>query len=373
MTYTARRMRITFIVTADNFAGGNRVVALYAQELQQRGHEVTMVGPTLTGPTARQRMRRALNGLSHGSFGMVRQALEPVREVHGFLAQGKVPYRKVTRPGPILDADVPDGDVVVATWWKTAQWVSNLSIRKGVKAYFMQDYGAPGQPLEKLIETWRLGLDMITIAHWLEELVLSHVPDARIATVENAVDSELFRQPPRGMPTTPTVGFLYRELESKGFDTVVDAYRLARETVGNLHLLAFGSLPRERYKYLPNEAEYVFRPADSDLPSLYGRCTAWIFPSRREGFGLPILEAMACGTPVIATRAGAAPEAIGRAGGWLVEPGDARAMAAAMVEASTLEDASWQELSRRARSSVESYTWPDAGALFEQRLAALCR
>jgi glycosyltransferase involved in cell wall biosynthesis len=64
---------------------------------------------------------------------------------------------------------------------------------------------------------------------------------------------------------------------------------------------------------------------------------------------------------------------IGRAGGWLVEPGDARAMAAAIVEACTLEEASWQELSRRARSSVEGYTWSDTCAMFEQRFAALCR
>jgi glycosyltransferase involved in cell wall biosynthesis len=60
---------------------------------------------------------------------------------------------------------------------------------------------------------------------------------------------------------------------------------------------------------------------DEDLPALYRGALALIFPSLMEGFGLPPLEAMACGTPVVASRSGAIPEVLGNAG-LLVDPLD---------------------------------------------------
>jgi glycosyltransferase involved in cell wall biosynthesis len=69
---------------------------------------------------------------------------------------------------------------------------------------------------------------------------------------------------------------------------------------------------------------------DADLPALYGGAAAVVLPSLEEGFGLPALEAMACGAPVIASRRGALPEVVGDAG-VLVEPEDEGALAAALA------------------------------------------
>jgi glycosyltransferase involved in cell wall biosynthesis len=70
--------------------------------------------------------------------------------------------------------------------------------------------------------------------------------------------------------------------------------------------------------------------ADADLPALYGGADLVVQPSLEEGFGLPALEAMACGTPVVASRRGALPEVVGDAG-LLVEPEDERALTAALA------------------------------------------
>jgi glycosyltransferase involved in cell wall biosynthesis len=69
---------------------------------------------------------------------------------------------------------------------------------------------------------------------------------------------------------------------------------------------------------------------DDDLPALYGGAATVVVPSLEEGFGLPALEAMACGAPVVASRRGALPEVVGDAG-VLVDPEDERALAGALA------------------------------------------
>jgi len=69
--------------------------------------------------------------------------------------------------------------------------------------------------------------------------------------------------------------------------------------------------------------------SEADLLELYRGAAAFIYPSLYEGFGLPVLEAMACGTPVVALRAGSVPEVVGNAG-ILVDEGDERGLAEAV-------------------------------------------
>jgi glycosyltransferase involved in cell wall biosynthesis len=69
---------------------------------------------------------------------------------------------------------------------------------------------------------------------------------------------------------------------------------------------------------------------DADLPALYGGAAVVVLPSLEEGFGLPALEAMACGAPVVASERGALPEVVGDAG-VLVDPEDEGALAAALT------------------------------------------
>ncbi|MGD2207702.1 MAG: glycosyltransferase family 1 protein [Anaerolineae bacterium] len=69
---------------------------------------------------------------------------------------------------------------------------------------------------------------------------------------------------------------------------------------------------------------------DTDLPALYNVASVFAFPSWYEGFGLPVLEAMACGTPVVAADNSSLPEAVGDAG-LMIEAGDAEALADSLV------------------------------------------
>jgi glycosyltransferase involved in cell wall biosynthesis len=94
---------------------------------------------------------------------------------------------------------------------------------------------------------------------------------------------------------------------------------------------------------------------DADLPALYNAATAFVYPSFYEGFGLPILEAMACGTPVITSSISSLPEVAGDAA-LLVDPTDTKALAFALQR--LVKDSSLREdLSRRGLQRSGLFTW----------------
>jgi alpha-1,3-rhamnosyl/mannosyltransferase len=95
--------------------------------------------------------------------------------------------------------------------------------------------------------------------------------------------------------------------------------------------------------------------AQADLPALYSGARLFVYPSLYEGFGLPPLEAMACGVPVIASNRASLPEVVGDAG-LLVEPLDDGGIAMHM-RALIEDDALHARLSTAGRQRAESFTW----------------
>ncbi len=94
---------------------------------------------------------------------------------------------------------------------------------------------------------------------------------------------------------------------------------------------------------------------EADLPALYSAAEAFVYPSLCEGFGLPPLEAMACGTPVLASNASSLPEVVGEAG-LLVNPKDTDAIAAAMKRLAH-DDALRQQLAEAGKEQAATFTW----------------
>lgn len=108
------------------------------------------------------------------------------------------------------------------------------------------------------------------------------------------------------------------------------------------------------------EDELVFTGyvSDSELNLLYNACTLFVFPSWHEGFGLPVLEAMACGKAVIAANSSSLPEVVGRQDA-LFAPRDDAAMAAKMAE--VLGNAEFREdLERHGLEQAKKFSWTES-------------
>jgi glycosyltransferase involved in cell wall biosynthesis len=209
---------------------------------------------------------------------------------------------------------------------------------------------------------------VVTVSTSSREEIVEHlgVPRSRIDVIPIGTDpirfspdSTVERVPGRVVTTASA------DTPLKGLLPLVEAVAKVR-TERNLELVVIGS-PREggpvaeaidRYS-LRDAVRFTGRVTDEDLVQYLRSAELVVVPSLFEGFSLPLVEAMACATPVVATTGGALPEVAGDAA-VLVPPGDPQALAAALV--STLDDARLRvELGAAGRSRVlERFTWQAA-------------
>ncbi len=137
----------------------------------------------------------------------------------------------------------------------------------------------------------------------------------------------------------------------KDVRTLAEACRQA-----GVSLVLAGPVPRSAD--VPRGAVALGYVPDEDLSALYGAATVVGYPTLYEGFGLPPLEAMVCGAPVLASRVASLPEVLGDAA-RLVPPGDVDAWATALADL-IADDAARAELSTAGRDRAAALTWSEA-------------
>ncbi len=150
----------------------------------------------------------------------------------------------------------------------------------------------------------------------------------------------------------------------KNVERLVDAFHLARQGgLDSLRLVVIGdelsknaSLRRAVHRYnLHKHVRFLGFLPDETLSAVYRLASVFVFPSLYEGFGLPPLEAMACGTPVVTSNVSSLPEVTGDAA-LLVDPTDASAIAAAITRVVT-EPALREELRARGLARARQFSW----------------
>ncbi|MBR0685658.1 glycosyltransferase family 4 protein [Bradyrhizobium manausense] len=359
-------MDITFILPEANMSGGTRVVAIYARELMLRGHKVRVIAPPQWRMSFSGKIKRWLRGRGWPSENTIPN--------ESYLDHSGVDLRILRERRPVTDRDVPDGDVVIATWWETAEWVNALSLSKGAKVYFIQHHEVFSYvAVERSRATYRLAFHKIVIANWLKRVMEDEYQDANVDLVPNSVDRKQFFASRRTKQPVPTVGLLYALAEFKGLDVALDAVRRVRQRLPQTRLICFGTQSPTQDLPLIEGAEFFPSPPQAEIRQIYSRCDVWITASRSEGFNLPAMEAMACRTPVVSTRTGWPEEAV-RSGwnGWLADVGNVDELAHGLEWVLTRSNEEWETLSDNALATVAATSWEISTDLFEQSLRRAC-
>jgi glycosyltransferase involved in cell wall biosynthesis len=353
-------MKINFILTNASTSGGTRVIVTQAQELIARGHDVHAFSTPAPKPGFRKTVRSLLR----------RKGWPKVWKIsESFFDGSGVPHTVLPKFRPITNRDLPDADVVIATWWQTAEWVWRLAPGKGAKAFFIQHYETWGGDPKRVDAAWRLPIHKIVISKWLAELARDKFGDPFVSHVPNSVDMKLFNAPPRGRQKRPTVGLLYNPLWFKGCSVALKAIDIARRQIPDLQLIAFGQDPLRPGLSLPPGAQYLIKPSQESIKDIYGQCDVWLCGSRSEGFHLPPLEAMACRCPVVSTRVGGPLDTIEEGkNGFLVNVEDHESLAERLVRVLQLSDPQWKAMSDAAYATACRYSWQDAAVLMERAL-----
>jgi len=205
------------------------------------------------------------------------------------------------------------------------------------------------------------------------------IPDDRVEVIPHGVDHEVFRPPPPGSSGSmgPRLGvegpyllFLGGIEPRKNLPTLLRAYARLPENVRPALILAGSGVPwnpegrdqlEAALRDLPGHAAdrvvvtgYV---PESEKVHLLQGAAALVYPSLYEGFGLPVLEAMACGTPVLTSNASALPEVAGDAA-LLVDPRNTDAIEEGMEKLLTNQDLR-ARLREAGLARAQGFTWDE--------------
>lgn len=216
---------------------------------------------------------------------------------------------------------------------------------------------------------------LIAISQYTKQTIVDTLqyPAERITVIPRAVDLETFR--PLAVPhdfrrryelpaDAPLVLYVGSEDPRKNLSTLIEAFArvLAYHPTavlvkaGAVHFAREAAQIRERVQALgmTSNVRFIEHVPDDDLPLFYNAADLFVLPSRFEGFGLPALEAMACGRPVIAAQATSLPEVVGHAG-VLFDPSSSDELADGIVR--LLDDADQRRcLGEAARARAQGFS-----------------
>lgn len=280
-----------------------------------------------------------------------------------------------------LPCIIPGCDI----FWSPHYNVPLLPIRARTRVVTIHDvyhlaYKCQLRPLEKIYASLvlplaiRLSAGVITVSQFSKTEILSytHVAAQKVTVIPNGVAAERFRHAQadlellRRYGLTEYVLFVGNVKPHKNITGLLKAMGYIRRDYPGLKLLVVG----KRTQFITGVAgldklideldladQVVFSDYvnDADLCALYAGARMLVFPSFYEGFGLPPLEAMAAGTPVVASRAASIPEVCGDAA-WYVDPHNPQDIAQGIMR--ILQDAALRdELIRKGRLRVDTFSW----------------
>ncbi len=198
------------------------------------------------------------------------------------------------------------------------------------------------------------------------------IPDKRISVVHEGIDHSLFQPVSQRIYNHPYILFVSTEHPRKNFTTLLKAFSQLKSEprFKELKLVKVGDAGGQETDFrsetmgvveslkLSREVIFTDFVPEADLPAYYSGAEVFVLPSLYEGFGFPVLEAMACGCPVITSNTSSLPEVVGEAG-IMVDPHNTDSLAQAMSK--VLTDSKLRDnMIRKGLEQAKSFSWEKA-------------
>jgi glycosyltransferase involved in cell wall biosynthesis len=308
-----------------------------------------------------------------------------VVELHSFLRSASR-NMEIRRPDWILaHFTLPGGEV--ARRWAGRFGIPYAVVLHGADVPDSQKgrFGAVYPLIKPLVRrVWRQAARVIAVSDGLRELALRTWPEGRIEVVPNGVDIERFR--PAEMPTVRDGGTLVvvavaRLVEIKGLQHLIAALaRIPADMRSQIRLRLCGTGPYEgelrrqvREAGLDAQVEFAGLVPYERIPEEFQGADMFALPSLQEGLPLSLLEAMACGLPVMASRVGGVPAVIcDGENGFLIPAGDVEKVSKAIVQLAS-DSILRARVSKAARHTAQSWSWDSIWERYEALLTGACR
>lgn len=207
-----------------------------------------------------------------------------------------------------LTTGIPECDVIVATYWDHIQACIDTKIAPVV--YFEQgdfhlfDYENMDENLKSFIyQQYQLPKFIFTVTNQAAKIIKT-IYNRESKVIYNAVDTDIFNHLDKKSSSENTPYILMMgdaRIKFKGIDQIIDAYKRVKSELPNIKL--YWITPTNPPSNYTKEVDrYFINPSQSVIADLYRRASLYVSASHYESFSLPVLEAMACGCPVVTAR-----------------------------------------------------------------------
>jgi len=354
-------MRITFVLpgwSIDKPVGGFKVVYEYANRLSERGHAIKVVHPLLLFPDEarlKQKIKKSVLQIAKHLLGR--------NKVKWFSVSSWVSILIVSS---LKEENIPEGDVIIATAWQTAEWVSQYGRDKGEKFYLIQGYEIWSGSEERVKATWKMPLKKIVIARWLAEKA-KEIGVVVVAYIPNGLDFKQFQITcPIEKRNPRRIGMLYHKHAWKGSKDGIEALKIVRDEFPDVETVLFSVYTAEMN--VPAWVEFCKNPSSTQIVEIYNSCSIFVHPSWSEGWSLPPAEAMACGCAVVSTECGGIREYAEHEVNALLCPiKDPPALAQNLLRLLQDDDVRVR-LAKAGYEHIQKFTWTKAVTRFEEVL-----